>query len=335
MAFLVNGSLVVNDQRSVDALGISTFVDISTGDISASGIGTVGELRLGAETAGYNGVSIDLDADAAATKFASAAAIKTYVDAEITATGGTLNFAGDSGTGNVDISDGTLSVLGTTNQIVVTAADAVDDGSVTSALSGTLQLPGTLAFGAGQAVGQIVTVGDTIVGNINDTSIPTSAAVNQAIADAASGGGSAAATVNLTEDAATNSDFVIPFADPAGGDGQKALNYDSTDLLFNPSTGRLNAQEFNALSDIRYKENVKAIESPMDKVNSLSGVTYDWKSNGNSSAGVIAQEVQEVMPYLVSEGEDKMTVNYNGLVGLLVEAVKELSAEVAALKAAK
>ena len=73
----------------------------------------------------------------------------------------------------------------------------------------------------------------------------------------------------------------------------------------------------------------------MAKVEALRGVTYDWKSNGAGSAGIIAQEVKAVMPELISETEEKMTVNYNGLTGLLIEAVKELSAEVAALKAAK
>ena len=156
--------------------------------------------------------------------------------------------------------------------------------------------------------------------------------------DVATGGGAAAATILLSEDTATNTDFSIPFANIADGNEQESLFYANevgSQLTFNPSTGRLNAQEFNSLSDIRYKENIELIENPMDKINALRGVTYDWKNNGNGSAGIIAQEVQAVMPELISETEEKMTVNYNGLTGLLIEAVKELSAEVAALKAAQ
>ena len=80
--------------------------------------------------------------------------------------------------------------------------------------------------------------------------------------------------------------------------------------------------------------NVVGISSGLAKVEALRGVTFDWKDSEGSSAGVIAQEVEAVLPEVVSEREDgTKTVNYNGLVGTLIEAVKELSARVEELEA--
>jgi polyhydroxyalkanoate synthesis regulator phasin len=59
----------------------------------------------------------------------------------------------------------------------------------------------------------------------------------------------------------------------------------------------------------------------LEIVKSLRGVSFDWKETGKSSYGVIAQELQEVLPELVKNGEVK-SVNYNGLIGVLIEGMK-------------
>jgi hypothetical protein len=106
-------------------------------------------------------------------------------------------------------------------------------------------------------------------------------------------------------------------------------------LNVNPSgirvTGIVTATDFDALSDENYKENVITVNNALNKVEQLRGVSFDWKDNGRSSYGVIAQELQKVLPELV-HGEDPKTVNYNGIIGVLIEAVKELSEEVKELK---
>jgi trimeric autotransporter adhesin len=96
-------------------------------------------------------------------------------------------------------------------------------------------------------------------------------------------------------------------------------------------SGIATAQDFNSLSDVNYKTNVETIDGALDKVNNLRGVSFDWKESGQSSYGVIAQELEEILPELV-QGTDPRTVNYNGLIGVLIEAVKELKAEVDKLK---
>ena len=85
-------------------------------------------------------------------------------------------------------------------------------------------------------------------------------------------------------------------------------------------------------SDERLKENVKVIDNALDKLDQLRGVTFDWIDRDDKrSGGIIAQELEKVMPELVKEVENLKTedsfkaVDYNGLIGLLIEAVKELN----------
>jgi hypothetical protein len=89
-------------------------------------------------------------------------------------------------------------------------------------------------------------------------------------------------------------------------------------------------------SDIRLKENVTPIVDAIDKVNELSGCTFKWKDcatyNGDD-VGVIAQEVQKVIPSAVKERHDGyLKVDYTRLVPLLLESIKELSQKIEILE---
>jgi hypothetical protein len=86
-------------------------------------------------------------------------------------------------------------------------------------------------------------------------------------------------------------------------------------------SGIITATDYDSASDIRLKENIQKIDNPIDKIIRINGVTFDWKSNNKSSMGVIAQNIEKVLPQLV-HGEDSKTVNYNGIIGLLIECVK-------------
>jgi len=91
-----------------------------------------------------------------------------------------------------------------------------------------------------------------------------------------------------------------------------------------------------AYSDARLKENVELIPDALEKVRRLRGVTFtrnDHKDTERRHVGVIAQEVEAVLPEAVSDGEDGIkNVAYGNMVGLLIEAVKELKAEIDELK---
>lgn len=85
------------------------------------------------------------------------------------------------------------------------------------------------------------------------------------------------------------------------------------------------------LSDARLKTGIENIPDALNKVCALNGVTYTRIDTGLRQLGLIAQEVQKVAPEVVQDGE-YMSVAYGNLVGLLVEAIKELRAEVEELK---
>jgi len=99
-------------------------------------------------------------------------------------------------------------------------------------------------------------------------------------------------------------------------------------------------------SDASLKENVKNIENPLEKVNQINGVTFDWtedyiKENGGeddyfvrkNDVGVIAQEIEKVLPEVVATRKDGIkAVKYDRIVALLIESIKELKKEIEELK---
>lgn len=94
--------------------------------------------------------------------------------------------------------------------------------------------------------------------------------------------------------------------------------------------GNLDVNDVNIRSDKRLKRNLNKIDNALDKVQKLSGYTYEVNQIGTdiweSSAGLIAQDLKEVLPSAVriDKNTNYMTVSYNQVIGLLIEAIKEL-----------
>ena len=108
-----------------------------------------------------------------------------------------------------------------------------------------------------------------------------------------------------------------------GTDGYFRMDYRGNCV----ASGTISASDLIATSDRRVKDNIKVIPDALEKVSKLTGNTYTRNDlDGKPSAGVIAQEVQEVLPEAVTETEGRLQVAHNGVIGLLVEAVKELKA---------
>ncbi len=86
------------------------------------------------------------------------------------------------------------------------------------------------------------------------------------------------------------------------------------------------ADAWTTYSSRRWKENIQTLNGSLDKVMRLRGVSFDWKSNGKHDIGVIAEEVGQVVPEVVTyekNGVDARSVDYARLTALLIEAVKE------------
>jgi len=93
-------------------------------------------------------------------------------------------------------------------------------------------------------------------------------------------------------------------------------------------------------SDIRFKENITPIENALEKISKISGNTYDWKEENKvehgyegNDVGVIAQEIEEVLPQLVQTRENGYkAVKYDKLVALLIEGIKEQQSQIEELR---
>jgi len=92
-----------------------------------------------------------------------------------------------------------------------------------------------------------------------------------------------------------------------------------------------------ASSDKRFKDNLEVIQNPIDKIHKLNGYTFDWNEKQDvykgKDYGVVAQEVEKVMPEIVDTRFDGYkAVKYEKIVPLLIESIKELKAEIEELK---
>ena len=134
---------------------------------------------------------------------------------------------------------------------------------------------------------------------------------------------------NVSADNSTNSNHYVIFT--GGATGNQRPNSD-TAFYYNPSSNTLNAGNFNSTSDISLKENIRMIDGPLTILKDIEGVRFDWKETGRATLGVVAQNVETVLPELVDENEGLKSVNYNGLISVLIESVKEQQKQIDDLK---
>ena len=97
--------------------------------------------------------------------------------------------------------------------------------------------------------------------------------------------------------------------------------------------GNITAYSSSVTSDAKLKTNIAPVKDSLNKIKQLVGVEFDWIKNGEHSAGVIAQDVEKVLPCAVSEKPDLNTqevskvVNYSALFSIVIEAIKELDSK--------
>lgn len=222
-----------------------------------------------------------------------------------------LRLAGIIGTGNSTIA-GTLGVTG-----MITAT-----GGVTGALTGNASTATTL-----QTARTLALTGDATASSTFDGSANYSAAVTLAASGVSAGTYTfATITVNakgLVTSASSNT--------VTGTSANTANTLVQRDGSGNSSHGTLTAGAFQVSSDERLKSNITKSSYGLKEILSLNSVQYD--KDGHHEIGLIAQQVEPVMPEFVSNGEDGYkSLNYSTMVSVLIKAVQELSAEVESLK---
>ena len=120
----------------------------------------------------------------------------------------------------------------------------------------------------------------------------------------------------------------------AGGLTVTAGNLTMTagDITCSDANSEVKAGAFVTYSDAALKTNVETVTNAMDMIQGLRGVSYDLKSGGKREYGFIAQEVNTVVPEVVSTSGNLMGIDYTRITSLLVEAVKTQQAEIIALQ---
>jgi hypothetical protein len=160
--------------------------------------------------------------------------------------------------------------------------------------------------------------------NTNITAADTKA---QAAFDKANTSGN----ISITDDT-TNNETYYPLLSTSTSGTLLTANTSSSKLSYVPSTGTLTLVDLNTTSDRKFKENIQPIDSAMEIINRIDGVSYNWKETGKKSYGIIAQQLQEILPELVSQEDRGLSVSYLPLIALLIEAVKEQQKQIEKLK---
>jgi hypothetical protein len=218
---------------------------------------------------------------------------------------------------------GSSQITGLSNaQLTNSTISGISLGSNLATLTIGTGLSGTSYNGSGA-----VTIANTgVTSNVAGTGVTVS-------------GGTGAVTISIGQAVATSSNV--------------QFNSLGVGMAASATAGRIDAANdvvaFSS-SDIRFKENITPIENALDKISKISGNTYDWKAENKAEhgyegndVGVIAQEIEAVLPQLVQTRENGFkAVKYDKLVALLIEGIKEqqtqihsLTIEIEKLKEAK
>ena len=247
----------------------------------------------------------------------------------ITDSSGTISFSSTniSTSANVSADTVTAAVSGSFGGALVVASGSITDTSgAISFANATLTTTGLVSADLVRA-GTGGTFGGTLAvsaGSITDTSgaisfgsnnIDTSGQVSAVGVKAGSGifGG----TLGITTGSIT--------------DTSGAIDFGSTNLA---TTGDVSGASFTSTSDARLKENIRVLQDPLEKVRGLRGISFEWIETKQADVGVLAQDVQQVLPELVRASDDGvLRVDYPKLTAVLIEAVKLLEQKVLALEA--
>jgi hypothetical protein len=151
------------------------------------------------------------------------------------------------------------------------------------------------------------------------------------LAQAAFDKANTSAAVTITDDT-TNSGTYYPLLSTSSTGTLSTSNTSSSKLSYIPSTGTLTTVNLNTTSDIKFKDNIQTIDSALEMINSIDGVSFNWKETGKKSYGVVAQQLQKVLPELVSQEERGLSVSYLPIIAILIEAIKEQQKQIDDLK---
>jgi len=302
----------INCDHTLDVFNSFRMVDGSTSNVTINNLGQssfAGEMQINNTLDVDNTLTIGTDTvtiDPSATEevviqggiYIRTGTKPVNLNAFITQDGTGFFKAGLSTNGGLT-AKGDLNIKNTDD--VVKATISVSDGN--ASFAGTMQVDSTITTGSNASFGGTLQASGVLTTGSN-----------------ASFGGTLQASGVLTT--GSNASF--------GGTLQASGETTLGDSLIGTSgsfSSTLKASDFIIPSDRRFKTEISHIPNALEKVKQISGCTY--MINDKPSVGVIAQEVLKILPETVHTGDDGYyAVSYHGLIGLLIEAVKELSEKV-------
>ena len=339
---------------SVDSWGTKISANLDTVDAIFSATGTEVDVRLNSANFNDNKKAI----------FGTTDALEIFHD-------GSNSLIKDIGTGSLQICASLLEIKNSANSSTIASfneSGAVDiTGNV--GITGNITISGTVDGVDLSSLSAVATSG-SYADLSNTPTIPTN---NNQLTNGAG-------YTTYTSNQATDTTSTVDFANVsigANGDidftagtwtGEKAYKIQAhsndlyiqytEDIYFRNASGNDRCQmdasgnfyaegnitAYASVSDEKLKENIEVIDNAIDKVNQLKGVTFNYKKDGKVGTGLIAQDLEKVLPEAVyttkslsdkvngEEGEEHLAINYGNTVGLLVEAIKELEARVKELE---
>jgi hypothetical protein len=263
-------------------------------------------------------------------------------------------FTVDSSSGNTTIV-GTLGVQDVVTFSKNTDATALGTGALVVSAGGA-SINNQLRVGGAVNLGSTLTVTDNTTFNKNVTlvgsdtvateyfKIQNGSAADKFTVDSSSGNTAIVGTLTVTGDTTLNS--TVTSTAIVNITNATASSTKTTGALVVTGGVGIGGDLFvggdiaaYATSDQRLKDNITPIHNALDKVLSISGNTFDWNEKSGkegTEVGVVAQEILEVLPEAVTTRDNGyLAVRYEKIVPLLIEAIKELKAEIDELKASK
>ena len=342
----VSGDVTIN----ANSTGASSFAVNSAGAVAIGATGTNGSLALTSlknmsQTAVGNltqTVSGDVSINANSTG-ASSFAVNSAGGISIGATGtnGSLTLTSFKNMSQTAVGNLTQTVSG----------DVTINANSTGASSFALNSAGTVAIGATGTNGNLTLtsfkdMSQTATGNF---AINANSSATNAFGITSQGGlilGATGTNGSLSLNSyqamniglgATNGMIITSNAAATNSNHVLQMYCGSTRLYWFDNLGNHTAlTSVSALSDNRLKTNIQPIENCLDKVMNLNGVYFNWTDYERSSKrniGLIAQNVQSVVPELVNDSDEYLSVNYSQMVAVLIGAIQEQQKQIDELKA--
>ena len=344
----VGGKLNVGGGAQIDNIQIGVSgnneIDTSTGNLtidSAGGKTTIDDHFAVTGVSTFTG-NIDADGDLD---------VDGTTNLDTTNVVGTLTVTGQVDIDEIRIDGDTISNTVSNQPVIIEANGTGDielknsDVTINNNTPSSSTTEGALVVTGGVGIGGKLYVGNNIEAGAHTVTAAT-------FSGNLSGNATSADTVDTTATDSTSNHFLI-FADSSSTTAGETMRVCSSFYLKPNTSSPGDADLFvrgditafaGAASDDRLKTNREVIPNALEKVLSLSGFTFTWNEKAVelgfvpevSQVGVSAQQVQSVLPEAVKQqeldGEEILTVKYEKLVPILIEAIKELNAKVEALE---